>query len=136
MNLRKMIDVNNLYIYIYSSNINVRNFSFSLQKDVHLLYENGKEIISLNRNGENKYTILMNRTFILIFLNIFLHFRDINECCITIQENMCSSNNIESILYNILSAALFACVKYTIQIRNVLKNKILMDRDWNDILHT
>lgn len=37
MNLRKMIDVNNLYIY--SSNINVRNFSFSLQKDVHLLYE-------------------------------------------------------------------------------------------------
>lgn len=134
MNLRKMIDVNNLYIY--SSNINVRNFSFSLQKDVHLLYENGKKIISLNRNGENKYTILMNRTFILIFLNIFLHFRDINECCITIQENMCSSNNIESILYNILSAALFACVKYTIQIRNVLKNKILMDRDWNDILHT
>lgn len=134
MNLRKMIDVNNLYIY--SSNINVRNFSFSLQKDVHLLYENGKEIISLNRNGENKYTILMNRTFILIFLNIFLHFRDINECCITIQENMCSSNNIESILYNILSVALFACVKCTIQIRNVLKNKILMDRDWNDILHT
>lgn len=134
MNLRKMIDVNNLHIY--SSNINVRNFSFSFQKDVHLLYENGKKIISLNRNGENKYTILMNRTFILIFLNIFLHFRDINECCITIQENMCSSNNIESILYNILSAALFACVKCTIQIRNVLKNKILMDRDWNDILHT
>lgn len=60
---------------------------------------------------KNKYTILMNRTFIpvLIFLNIF---RDMNECCIIIQENMCSSNNIESILYNILSAALFACVKY------------------------
>lgn len=79
----------------------------------------------------------MNRTFILvlIFLNIFFHFRDINERCITIQENMCSSSNIESILY-IIFFLLHCSLEYNTDSKCcVLKNKILMDRDWSGITY-